>query len=113
METLNKLIQAVENRKPIMFTYNKPGKIQGIRVGNVHAIFIFVAKSGLKSTKIHIVQTGGVSDSAWENPFPDFRMFDIKDVGNIEIIESEPKFEILTDKYNPEWTGYSNTIAKV
>ncbi|MDY8047090.1 hypothetical protein [Paenibacillus polymyxa] len=113
MDKLNKLIQTVETRKPITFTYNKPGKIQGTRIGNVHAVFIFIAKSGLKSTKVHIVQTAGVSDSDCENPFPDFRMFDIGTIDNIEILESEPQFEIFKEKYNSEWHGYANTIAKV
>lgn len=113
MDKLNKLIQAVETRRPITFTYNKPGKIQGTRIGNVHAIFVFVAKSGLKSTKVHIVQTSGVSDSDLEHPFPDFRMFDMNTIDNIEILETEPQFEIFEEKYNPEWSGYENTIAKV
>ncbi|MDR6726937.1 sporulation protein YlmC with PRC-barrel domain [Paenibacillus amylolyticus] len=113
MNTLNKLIEAVESKTPIAFTYNKPGKIIGKRIGNVHAIFILELKNGSKSTKIHIVQTEGVSDSASEENFPNFRMFDIKDIDDIIILSDRPQFEIFEESYNPEWKGYSNTIAKV
>jgi hypothetical protein len=113
MKNLELLIESVEKRKPISFEYNKQGKTPGTRIGNVHAIFIFTAKSGEQSTKLHIVQTGGVSDSKESKPFPDFRMFNIEDVSNIKVLLTEPDFEIFYDKYNPEWVGYDNPLAKV
>ena len=113
MEKLELLIEAVEKKKPISFEYNKPGKTPGKRIGNVHAIFIFTAKSGKQSTKLHIVQTAGVSDSKISNPFPDFRMFNITDISNVKILLDEPDFDIFDEKYNPEWSGYNNPIAKV
>ena len=112
MNDLELLIESVEKRKPISFEYNKPGKTFGTRIGNVHAIFIFTAISGEKSTKLHVVQTSGVSDTKDINPFPDFRMFDIIYISNIEILVDESDFEI-DDKYNPEWDGYDNPLAKV
>ena len=113
MNKLEILIESVETRKPISFEYNKPGKTPGERIGNVHAIFIFTAKSGEKSTKLHIVQTEGVSDSKIKNPFPDFRMFNIEDISNIIILKDRPDFVIFDEKYNPEWEGYDNPLAKV
>jgi hypothetical protein len=50
------------------------------------------------------------SDS--EPDFPEFRMFDIESLSNITILEGEPQFPI-NDKYNPEYDGYKNVIAKV
>lgn len=110
MTKLEVLKKSVENRLPISFEYNKPGKTPGIRIGNVHAIFIFTAKSGAMSTKLHVVQTKGVTDSAEKADFPFWRPFNIEDVSNVEILEDEAQFEIETG-YNPE--SYDKPIAKV
>lgn len=110
MSTLETLTSAIEKRKPVKFEYNKPGKVKGVRIGNPHAIFIFTAKtSRIQSTKVHIVQTDGVSDSAADN---EFRMFDIGDISNVKCMEEAACFE-PHEKYNPDWDGYSNVIAKI
>jgi len=111
MNNLDLLIEAINSRKPVSFEYNKPGKTPGQRIGNTHAVFIFTSKADVKSTKVHLVQTAGVTDS--EVNFPDFRMFNIEHLSNIEILDSEPNFEPFYDKYNPEWEGYKDVIAKV
>ena len=111
MNNLDLLIKAINSRKPVSFEYNKPGKTPGRRIGNTHAVFIFTSKTDEKSTKVHLVQTDGVTDS--EVNFPDFRMFNIEHLSNIEILDSYPTFEPLFDKYNPEWEGYKDVIAKV
>ncbi|HWB26563.1 MAG TPA: hypothetical protein VG738_13850 [Chitinophagaceae bacterium] len=113
MTNLDILILAIKQRKPISFEYNKPGKIGGLRIGNPHAVFIFTAKSGEMSTKIHIVQTDGVSDSKDIKPFPDFRMFNIEDLSNLSTIDDAPQFEPYYDKYNPDWVGYKDVIEKI
>jgi len=94
----------------VSFEYNKQGKTPGLRVGNPHAVFIMRRKDGTESTKVHIVQVGGVSDSGQE--FPSFRMFDLSELSDVEIDQSEGGFEI-SDDYNPEWSGYEFVIAKV
>lgn len=109
--SLKLLKESVQKRKPISFQYNKPGKVAGERIGNVHAIFIMRRKSdGVETTKLHIVQTAGVTDTAPN--FPEFRMFDIETLSNVVILEHEPDFPI-NEKYNPEYDGYQNVIAKV
>ena len=113
MNKIDMLIESIKKMKPISFEYNKPGKTTGRRIGNVHAVFIFTAKSGEQSTKVHIVQTSGASDSKDRKPFPDFRMFNIEDLSGIEILEKVLKFEPYYNKYNPEWEGYKDVIAKV
>lgn len=113
MTNLELLIESVEKRKPISFEYNRPGKAQGERIGNVHAVFLYTARSGIQSTKLHIVQTGGVSDSKEVKPFPDFRTFNIEDISNIHLFDDAPSFSIFKEKYNPEWDGYDNPLAKV
>lgn len=113
MTNLDILIAAIRSRKPISFEYNKPGKTHGERIGNPHAVFIFTSKSGDKSTKVHIVQTSGVSDSNGEKPFPDFRMFNIGDLSNLKILETNDVFEPYLEKYNPEWEGYKDIIEKI
>ena len=126
MTNLEKLIKAIESRKPITFEYNKEGKTAGIRQGNPHALYIFEYKDPTKQSKIKLdlVQTGGVSDSREEKPFPDFRQFFITDLSNIDILENEPNFVPLYEKlneqtgemekrYNPESDNYKNPLAKV
>ncbi|MBD0845110.1 hypothetical protein PB70LOC_01969 [Pectobacterium versatile] len=104
------LKQAIQQRKSISFEYNKEGKINGTRFGNPHAVFIMRKKDNSESTKTHIVQTAGVSDS--EKDFPDFRLFDITEITNVQILDSEPNFTI-DSRYNPSWDGYAHVIAKV
>ncbi len=111
MNTLESLKKAIELQKPISFEYNKEGKVRGKRIGDTHVIFIFTKKSGEQDTKVHIVQTRGVSDTE-PNNFPDFRMFNISELSNIEVLENEDKFSV-NEKYNPEWEGYENVIAKI
>jgi hypothetical protein len=121
MTQLELLLKSIETRKPISFEYNKEGKTNGIRIGNLHAIYIFTPIKGakgkkgtktIKSTKLDLVQTSGVTDSP-NKPLPDFRRFNIEDISSVVILEDEPNFEIFTEKYNPEWDGYNNVIAKV
>ncbi|MGB6129386.1 MAG: hypothetical protein WBG30_11605 [Psychrilyobacter sp.] len=114
MSSLESLIESVEKRKPISFEYNKVGKVKGERIGNVHAVFIFTSKkSGKQSTMLHVVQTGGVSDSKEKNPFPDFRSFKIEDISEVKVLKNRSNFEIFYEKYNPEWDGYNCPLAKV
>jgi hypothetical protein len=113
MTNLDILITAIKARKPVSFEYNKSGKIGGQRIGNPHAVFIFTSKSGEKSTKIHIVQTAGVSDSKDVKPFPDFRMFNIEDLSELIILNDSSVFEPYYEKYNPEWEGYKDVIEKI
>ncbi|QIC11917.1 WYL domain-containing protein [Morganella morganii] len=108
--SLQLLEKAILERKSISFEYNKTGKTLGVRIGNPHAIFIFKAKDGRESTKVHLVQVDGVTDS--EPNFPDFRMFNIEEITNVAIIDSDIPFDI-DSKYNPVWAGYDNVIAKV
>ena len=110
MNTLETLKRAIEKRKPIKFEYNKVGKVEGVRIGNPHAIFIFTTKTTrIQSTKVHIVQTDGVSDSNAKN---EFRTFDIQEISNIQCMEDEDSFQ-PDERYNPNWEGYANVIAKI
>ncbi|MGV3459049.1 MAG: hypothetical protein ACO1N9_01205 [Flavobacterium sp.] len=111
MTTLDLLIMAIKNRNTVSFKYNKVGKIAGERFGQPHAVFIMTTKGGVKSTKVHLVQTHGVSDSKDINPFPDFRMFNIEELS--EIIIQSTTFDTHHHKYNPEWEGYCDVIEKI
>lgn len=110
MNKLETLTKAIEKQLPISFQYNKPGKIEGARIGNPHAVFIFTAKSGKTSTKLHLVQEDGVSDSGTKDDFPFWRPFDIEYISDVEILENNGKFEI-DDGYKPD--SYDNPLAKV
>ncbi|MCK9399184.1 MAG: hypothetical protein M0Q51_04190 [Bacteroidales bacterium] len=115
MNTLEILIEAIKNRQPISFEYNKEGKVEGTRFGKPYAVFIYIAKNTrIQSTKVHIVQTGGVSDTREENQFESFRMFNIEDLSNVKILEDEKVFgPPFHENYNPEWEGYRDVIAKI
>jgi hypothetical protein len=111
MNNLDLLTKAINEKKKISFEYNKPGKTAGQRIGNPYAVFILTANSGEQSTKVHLVQTAGVSDSKDVNPFPDFRMFNIQELSKIQILEDT--FDADNEKYNPNWEGYKDVIAKI
>ncbi len=113
MNTLETLQKAIKNRNQISYEYNKEGKVTGRRIGNPYAIFIYTAKNTrIQSTKVHIVQTDGVSDSLDKNPLPSFRMYNIEDISNLEILP-EVFGEPFHENYNPEWEGYKDVIAKI
>lgn len=111
MKNLEKLIYAVKNKKQIEFEYNKPGKVLGKRIGDTYAVFIFTSKDDKQSTKVHLVQTSGVSDTSDKNPLPNFRMFNIEDLTNVEVLNSD--YTKIHPSYNPDWDGYSSVIEKI
>lgn len=108
--TIDTLKDSIKRKVAVSFEYNKPGKTSGGRIGNPHAIFIMHKKDGTESTKVHIVQTSGVSDS--QQTLPSFRMFDIENLSNVRICEPIVTFEV-SPEYNPEWDGYKHAIAKI
>ena len=115
MNSIQILSEAIGKRHHISFQYNKPGKIFGVRIGHPYAIFIFTAKNTrIQSTKVHIVQIEGVSDTAYEKPFPSFRMYNIEDLSDILILNDRACFsEPWHCDYNHQWEGYKDVIAKI
>lgn len=118
MNTLETLIHAIENKLPISFEYNKEDKKKGKRFGNPYAVFIYTAKNTkIQSTKVHILQNGGVSDSKTEAELendPEFRMFNIEELSNVSIQTDKQAFGTpYHENYNPEWEGYKDVIAKI
>lgn len=108
--SLSKLKQAISSQMPISFSYNKPGKTPGTRIGNPHAVWVMRKNDGTESTKVHLVQTEGVSDSG--QALPSFRTFDLDALTDVEVLGDSGKFKI-SDQYKPEWDGYKFVIAKV
>lgn len=108
--SLELIRNAIASNKPISFNYDRAGKIQGLRIGNPHAVWVMRRKDGTETTKVHIVQVDGVSDSGQE--LPSFRMFNLTDVGNVSVLRDSPEFT-PDEKYNPEWDGYTFLIEKV
>ncbi|MDB5133781.1 MAG: hypothetical protein JWP37_384 [Mucilaginibacter sp.] len=115
MNTLEVLKQAITSRNHISFEYNKEGKVQGVRIGHPYAVFIFTAKNtNIQSTKVHIVQIDGVSDSKEGKPFPSFRMYNIEDLSNVFVLLEKGAFAPpYHENYNSEWDGYKDVIMKV
>ena len=101
---------AITQRRTIVFEYNKLGKVRGRRIGNPHAIFIMHLKDGPESTKVHIFQIGGVSDTS--QTLPDFRTFDLTDLASVIFTDDHQTFEV-SSKYNPNWDGYKYAITKI
>ena len=110
MKKLEILTKAIENRLPISFQYNKPGKTEGTRIGNPHAVFIFTSIKRVISTKLHIVQTEGASDTGDKGNFPFWRPFNIEYISDVKILENSGRFEI-EEGYKPD--SYDNPLAKV
>jgi len=108
--SLSELKRAIEAQKPISFTYNKAGKTPGVRIGNPHAVWVMRKKDGSESTKVHVVQVSGVSDSGQK--FPSFRMFDLNEIDNVSMNDNAEQF-VVSEDYKPEWTGYTCVLAKI
>lgn len=120
MNTIDALKTAIKNKQQISFEYIKEGKKNGLRIWNPYAVYIFTAKSWEQSTKVHIVQTDGVSDSAdMTQPYPfgtewEFRNFNIEDLAKVEILIDKPLFsKPYHSLYNPESEMYKDVIVKV
>lgn len=114
MSTLEILVQAIENRNHISYQYNKPGKVVGVRIGHPYAVYFFTAKSGAKSTKVHIVQIEGVSDTTSEKPFPSFRQYNLEELSDLIILSDRPSFtEPWHVDYNPLSDWYKDVIIKI
>ncbi len=77
----------MKNQYSISFEYVKKGKAKGTRYGDPHAVFIQIRKDQTRSTKVHIYQTDGVTDSI----IPHWKTFDISELANVEILDNKPK----------------------
>lgn len=109
MNNLALIEQAILTRKPIEFHYVRLGKVAGVRAGNPHILFGGTTKEGVSRTYVHIVQTGGVSDTLIN--YPDWRMFIVEYMQDVRIHSGDAEFDIHAD-YNPFAEMYSKTIAK-
>jgi hypothetical protein len=67
-------------------------------------------KDGSDSTKVHVVQISGVSDSGQD--LPSFKMFDLNELGNVSMINEAERF-VVSEQYNPEWPNYTCVLAKI
>jgi len=104
------ITKAIDEKMPISFACNTPGKNDGQRIGNPHAIWVMRKKDGAESTKVHIFQTDGVRDSGQK--LPGFRIFDLSEIDHVIVLDNHPQFEPAPG-YNPEWSGYTSVITMV
>lgn len=108
--SLEVLTEAIKKKSKISFEYNKSGKPSGKRFGDPHAVFIFRKIDGTESTKVHIVQTAGVTDTP--EKIPEFRMFDLTELSSVQILSPTQAFD-ASPKYNPLSEMYKFVIAKI
>lgn len=107
MDTLTLLQKAIENQKSIEFRYLKPGKANGVRYGDPHAIFMHPSTN---NTTVDIFQTGG--DSETKQRIPDWRPFILEFIKEIKILNIN--FDIAKGyESNPTSGKYTKIIAKV
>lgn len=107
-KAIKKLEHAIKNRYSISFEYNKIDKPKGVRLGDPYAIYIKRNKDNSISTKVDIVQTGGVTDSEIQK----FKIFNIEDLANVTITNDTTQF-VIHEYYRPESPRYDNVIVKV
>lgn len=110
-ETLTLIKKAIRELKTISFTYDKSDKAAGTRFGNPHAVYRVSGRSGRVSIKVHIVQTGGASDSKNLSSKANFLVFDLKHINNIQV-SGKASFAI-DPRYNPNLGAYHNSIQKI
>ena len=113
MDTISTLKKAIELRKPISYEYNRLGKTPGKRIGDPYVVFVYTASDRKQSTKLHIVQTSGVSDSSDKQPLPSFRTHEVESLSHLVILDDEPSFTPNHPDYNPNWEKYDNVIAQI
>ena len=97
------LEQAIREQRIISFNYLKPGKEQGIRVGNPHALY--VSKKG--EILCDVYQTSGATD---EYDLPSWRQFTIDNLGNVNF--TDRVFSVASG-YNTYSSRYSNCIVRI
>jgi hypothetical protein len=112
METLISIKKAIREKKVIAFTYDKADKEPGTRFGNPHAVYKVNSKSGKRIVKVHIVQTGGASDSNTLDAKSNFIVFDLNYINNVQVKNGQASFEV-DPRYNPDWPTYHNSIQKI
>jgi hypothetical protein len=83
-QDLDAIIQAIKERKSISFEYNKPDKVEGIRLGNPYVIW-----NNDDETKkyLDLHQQSGVSDSVSQNKaeFPHWVTLETDYISNVTI----------------------------
>jgi len=83
-QDLQTVIQAITEKKSVSFEYNKPNKVNGVRIGNPYAIY-----RNKDETKkyLDLHQQSGVSDSVSENKasFPHWVTLETGYISNVEI----------------------------
>lgn len=106
--TTESLSEAIRTRTPIDFSYLKSGKVSWNRKWNPHAIYKFVAKDGAQTVKVHIWQTGWVSDTGEQ--IPGWRNFDLEYISSVHLLDwSFP----VADWYNPDYYNEHPAIIKI
>lgn len=108
MSTLDQLKAAIGDRAPVTFRYIREGKTPDGRMGDPYAVFVRRLKSGEEHVYVHVLQTGGATDSGQE--LPSWRQFFLNDVVVDDVHADQAPFEIDAG-YNP--TYYEFPIAKV
>lgn len=107
MSLIDILCKTIEERKTIEFIYRKPGKVEGTRIGNPHALYSHPTTDNLT---VDIYQIDGVSDTKVE--IPDWRPFLLEYIENVKILDKQ--FEIAEGyESNPTSGKYTKIICKV
>ncbi len=77
--------QAIQEKKSISFEYNKPNKVNGIRVGNPYVIYW---NDDETKQYLDLHQLSGVSDSVSENKaiFPHWTTLETDFISNVKIM---------------------------
>jgi len=83
-QDLQTVIQVIKEKKSISFEYNKPNKVNGIRIGNPYVIYW---KDDETKRYLDLHQISGVSDSVSENKakFPHWVTLETDFISNVEL----------------------------
>lgn len=110
MSEIEKLCEAISARKPVEFCYSKPGKTRGLRIAEPHVVYQNTPASGVRTTYLHAVQTGGESDG--KERLPSWKMFVLDYITDVTVLHLEEAFPI--DKgFNPSAPMYKYVLCKV
>ena len=107
MKMLELLKESIENKNTIEFKYLKSGKVDGVRIGNPHAIYFHPTTN---NPTVDVYQIDGDSDSS--QAISGWRPFLLEYIKEISI--SNMNFDIAEGyDSNPKSGKYSKIISKV
>lgn len=105
MNTVEELMEAINDRKSISFQYMHEGNEAGMRMGNPHAVYV---DEKSHETLVDIYQERGTTDM--NQILPSWETFEVQSVKHLKMLQ--PHFEV-NEGYRSDSIKYKTTLCKI